>query len=151
MSGHRFERLEALKAEAAGALNLPIDADRVVMLAALKLQHQTMLESLVGGRNIDADALLAITRAISELLPPPVPQIPEVKIEIVDTLVGICGKCGHEHRPYRPPVEDPKPNAKPSPPPPEAVSCSPAPPTNVIEMRPRSTPSLLSAADEVIE
>ena len=118
-------------------LGLPVDADRVVMLAALKLQHQTMLENLVAGRNIDADTLLAITRAISELLPPPVPQIPEVKIEIVDTLVGICSKCGHEHRPYQPPVEVPKPNMKPSPPP-EALPCSPAPPTNVIEMRPRS-------------
>src|SRR5690242_5276982 len=30
------------------------------------------------------DSLLAITRAISELLPPPVPKIPEVKVEIVD-------------------------------------------------------------------
>jgi hypothetical protein len=116
-------------------LGLPVDADRVVMLAALKLQHQTMLENLVAGRNIDADTLLAITRAISELLPPPVPKIPEVKIEIVDTLVGICSKCGHQHRPYQPPVEGARPNAEPSPPPPEAP---PEPPTNVIEMRPRS-------------
>jgi hypothetical protein len=69
-----------------------------------------LLESLVAGRNTDADALLAITRAISELLPPPVPKIPEVKIEIVDTLVGICSKCGHEHRPYQPPVEGGKQN-----------------------------------------
>jgi hypothetical protein len=35
MSGHRFERLEALKVEAAATLDLPINADRVVMLAAL--------------------------------------------------------------------------------------------------------------------
>jgi hypothetical protein len=127
-----------LKAEAAAVLGLPVDADRVVMLAALKLQHQTMLESLVAGRNIDADALLAITRAISELLPPPLPKIPEVKIELVDTLVGICSKCGHEHRPYRPPVEGGKQTVDPSPPPPEAPPRPPAPPTNVIEMRPRS-------------
>jgi hypothetical protein len=133
MSQERFSRLETLKSEAAAVLGLPIDADRVVMLAALKLQHQTMLENLVAGRNIDADTLLAITRAISELLPPPVPKIPEVKIEIVDTLVGICSKCGHEHRPYQPPVEGARPNVKPSPPP-----RPPEPPTNVIEMRPRS-------------
>jgi hypothetical protein len=105
-----------LKAEAAAVLGLPVDADRVVMLAALKLQHQTMLESLVAGRNTDADALLAITRAISELLPPAGPKIPEVKIEIVDTLVGICSKCGHEHRPYQPPVEGARPTVEPSPP-----------------------------------
>jgi hypothetical protein len=119
-------------------LGLPVDADRVVMLAALKLQHQTMLENIVAGRNIDADSLLAITRAISELLPPPLPKIPEVKIEIVDTLVGICSKCGHEHRPYQPPVEGARSNVKPSPPPPEAPPRSPEPTTNVIEMRPRS-------------
>jgi hypothetical protein len=119
-------------------LGLSVDADRVVMLAALKLQHQTMLENLVAGRNVDADSLLAITRAISELLPPPLPKIPEVKIEIVDTLVGICSKCGHEHRPYQPPVEGARPNAEPSPPPPEAPPRPPEPPTNVIEMRPRS-------------
>jgi hypothetical protein len=118
-------------------LGLPVDADRVVMLAALKLQHQTMLESLVAGRNIDADALLAITRAISELLPPPLPKIPEVKIEIVDTLVGICSKCGHEHRPYQPPVQGARPTAEP-PPLPEAPPRPPESPTNVIEMRPRS-------------
>jgi hypothetical protein len=138
MSDHRFERLEALKAEAAATLNLPINADRVVMLAALKLQHQTMLENLVAGRNVDADSLLAITRAISELLPPPVPQIPDVKIEIVDTLVGICSKCGHEQRPYQPPVEGGKQTVDPSPPQPEAAPRPPASPTNVIEMRPRS-------------
>jgi hypothetical protein len=119
-------------------LGLPVDADRVVMLAALKLQHQAMLENLVAGRNVDADSLLAITRAISELLPPPVPQIPEVKIEIVDTLVGICSKCGHEHRPYQPPVEGVKQTVDPSPPQCEAPPRPPAPPTNVIEMRPRS-------------
>ena len=93
-------------------LGLSVDADRVVMLAALKLQHQSMLENLVAGRNVDADSLLAITRAISELLPPPLPKIPEVKIEIVDTLVGICSKCGHEHRPYQPPVEGARPNGE---------------------------------------
>jgi hypothetical protein len=138
MSDHRFERLEALTAEAAATLNLPINADRVVMLAALKLQHQTMLENLVAGRNVDADSLLAITRAISELLPPPVPKIPEVKIEIVDTLVGICSKCGHEHRPYQPPVEGWKQTVDPSPPPLEAPPRPSESPTNVIEMRPRS-------------
>jgi hypothetical protein len=139
MSGHRFERLEAFKVEAAATLDLPINADRVVMLAALKLQHQTMLENLVAGRNVDADSLLAITRAISELLPPPVPKIPEVKIEIVDTLVGICSKCGHEHRPYQPPVKGGKQTVDPSPLQPEAPPRPPAPPTNVIEMRPRSS------------
>jgi hypothetical protein len=116
VSQERYNRLEGLKTEAAAALNLPIDADRVVMLAALKLQHQMMLENLVAGRNVDADSLLAITRAISELLPPPVPKIPEVKVEFVDTLVGICSKCGHKHRPYQPPVEGGKPTVKPSPP-----------------------------------
>jgi hypothetical protein len=108
----RYTRLEELKAEAAAVLGLSVDADRVVMLAALKLQHQSMLENLVAGRNVDADSLLAITRAISELLPPPLPKIPEVKIEIVDTLVGICSKCGHEHRPYQPPVEGARPNGE---------------------------------------
>src|SRR5690349_3948575 len=86
------------------------------------------------------DSLLAITRAISELLQPPVPKIPEVKVEIVDTLVGICSKCGHEHRPYQPPVEGGKQTVDPSPPPPEAPPRPrpPESPTNVIEMRPRS-------------
>jgi hypothetical protein len=133
----RYTRLEELKAEAAVVLGLTVDADRVVMLAALKLQHQTMLESLVAGRNTDPDALLAITRAISGLLPPPVPKIPEVKVEIVDTLVGVCSKCGHEHRPYQPPVQGARPTVEP-PPSPEAPPRSPESPTNVIEMRPRS-------------
>jgi hypothetical protein len=50
MSEARYTRLEELKAEAAAALNLPINADNVVLLSALKLEHEVLLESLIAGR-----------------------------------------------------------------------------------------------------
>jgi hypothetical protein len=66
MSKERFDHLEKLKVEAATTLNLPIDSDNVALLAALKLQHQSMLESLVSNRAVDAAELLSVTEAIAK-------------------------------------------------------------------------------------
>ena len=52
MSEARYTRLEELKAEAAAALNLPINADNVVLVSALKLEHEVLLES-IAGRAVD--------------------------------------------------------------------------------------------------
>jgi hypothetical protein len=89
----RYTRLEELKAEAAAALNLPINADNVVVLSALKLEHEVLLESLIAGRAVDPGALLNITEAIAKFAPATPP--PKVEVTIVEGLHGICEKCGH--------------------------------------------------------
>jgi hypothetical protein len=89
----RFKRLEALKTEAAERLKLPADHDRVVLLAALKLNHETLLARLVGGeaRGISAE-ILSITEAIDKMLPPDLPK--SINIKWIGSVVGTY-RCKH--------------------------------------------------------
>jgi hypothetical protein len=89
----RYDRLQELQREASALLGLPTDADRVVLLSALKFQHQTMLEGFIAGRNIDASELLSVTEAIGKFIPAAPP--PKVELMIVEQLHGVCQKCGH--------------------------------------------------------
>jgi len=119
MSEARYTRLEELKAEAAAALNLPINADNVVLLSALKLEHEVLLESLT---------------KFAPATPPP-----KVEVIFVEQLHGICEKCGHSQpqpaqdhlppKPLPPPVVDAGGKLKPF--------AAPTSPANVVELRPR--------------
>jgi hypothetical protein len=137
MSEARYTRLEELKAEAAAALNLPINAGNVVLLSALKLEHEVLLESLIAGRAVDPSALLNITEAIAKFAPATPP--PKVEVTFVERLHGICEKCGHSQpqpaqdhlppKPLPPPVVDAGGKLKPF--------AAPTSPANVVELRPR--------------
>ena len=137
MSEARYTRLEELKVEAAAALNLPINADNVVLLSALKLEHEVLLESLIAGRAVDPSALLNITEAIAKFAPAMPP--PKVEVIFVEQLHGICEKCGHS-QPQ--PAQD---HLPPKPLPPPVVDAggklkrfaAPTSPANVVELRPR--------------
>ena len=107
MSEARFNRLEELKAEVAAALNLPVAATNVLLLSALKLEHELLIEALVAGRAVEPNALLNLTEAIARFIPAGPPL--KVEVEIVDTLVGICPNCKTEVRPYTPPDRSPAP------------------------------------------
>ena len=128
MSEARYTRLEELKAEAAAALNLPINADNVVLLSALKLEHEVLLESLIAGRAVDPSALLNITEAIAKFAPAMPP--PKVEVTFVERLHGICEKCGHSQpQPAQEPIVDAGGKLKPF--------AAPTSPANVVELRPR--------------
>ena len=110
----RYDRLQELQREASALLGLPTDADRVVLLSALKFQHQTMLESLIAGRNIDAAELLSVTEAIDRYIPAAPPS--KVEVRFVEQLHGVCQKCGHvqpQTDSLSPPVADAKPSVSP--------------------------------------
>ena len=84
MSDHRVERLGALKAEAVETLRLPIDGDKVTLLAALRLAHEVQLERLVAGGAVDPATLLNLTETIDKLTPglPPPPMTRERYLEM---------------------------------------------------------------------
>ena len=96
-SQERFELLEKLKAEAAKLLRLPVDHQKVTLLAGLKLEHTRQLELLVGGERINPNELLAVSEAIEKLTPALPPA--QIKVEIVDGVVGIykCQHCGKQN------------------------------------------------------
>jgi hypothetical protein len=94
MSQERFDQFEELKKQAAEALRLPSDHQKVILLAGLKLEHTRQLERLVAGHSVNPADLLAVSEAISKLSPELPP--PEVKVTFVEGVVGIfnCQHCG---------------------------------------------------------
>jgi len=137
VSDQRFQRLEALKAEAAETLRLPISSDKVTLLAALRLSHEVQLERLVAGTTVDPNALLSLSEAIEKLapeLPPPV-----ISVELVEGPIEHCPKCGwHRDEPLPPPEPPPSAPPPPTPPPTETKPSPPAPlpaaASNVVEL-----------------
>jgi hypothetical protein len=71
MTVERFDRFEQIKQQTADAAGLPIDNDRVNIVAALRFAHRLLVEEMVSGK-LDSEKLLGLSRAISELTPPPV-------------------------------------------------------------------------------
>jgi hypothetical protein len=129
----RYERLEILRQQAAETLRLPPDAEKVALLAALRLSHETQVERLLAGATIDPHALLALSEAIEKLspaLPPPV-----ITVEIVEPtdgpLVPHCRRCG-----WKPGDDTNMPPAPPVPPviDAEPVKSSPAQAQNVVAL-----------------
>jgi hypothetical protein len=102
MSVEKYKRFDALKAEAADLLKLPIDADNVKLLAGLKMQHEQMLEAMCTGSRVDGGALLSITQAIAQFTPP---AIPKVELEIIDNAPPMhwCSVCNHVREFIAPP------------------------------------------------
>jgi len=98
MKGDRFERLEVLRQEAADRLRLPIEHDKTQLLAALRLNHESMVERLVAGHTVNPDQLLALSEAIDKLTPELPPQ--KIEIEIVSGVVGLftCQHCHQQNR-----------------------------------------------------
>ncbi len=93
MSEARFNRFEELRREAASMLKLPETADNVVLLVALRLQHERMIEALVAGRVVDAADLLRVSQGIREYAPPAEPV--SVDIQLVSGTFDVCPKCGY--------------------------------------------------------
>ena len=62
MKGDRFERLEQLRKEAAERLRLPLDHDKTQLLAALRLNHETLVEKLVAGQRRQSRTALGFIR-----------------------------------------------------------------------------------------
>ena len=117
----RFDRLEELKAEAAALLNLPVDADNVILLAALKLQHQAMVEGLVAGRSVDAAEMINVTEAISKFVP-----AAQNTVQLTIQPVTLCGRCRGAVEPEQPPAAEARPSPRPSKPPANVVLLKPA-------------------------
>jgi hypothetical protein len=90
----RYDKFERFRAEAAEKLRLPVDNDRVRLLAALKLNHEALLERMIRGDNVSPDHVTTLTEAIEGMLPPEVPS--KINIQIVQGVVGIytCKHCG---------------------------------------------------------
>ena len=92
MKGDRFERLEQLRKEAAERLRLPLDHDKTQLLAALRLNHETLVEKLVAGNSVNPDQLLALSEAIDKLTPELPPQ--KITVEFVEGPIERCPACG---------------------------------------------------------
>src|SRR5262249_6584904 len=90
-----------LLVEANKQCGVGIEDDRVRIIATLKFAHELGLGRMIEHGDFDANDLLRISEELRRLMPPPAP--PKVEIGIVDTLIGICAKCGHEHAGYKPP------------------------------------------------
>jgi hypothetical protein len=90
----RFEKLERLKKQAAEDIRLPVDHRRVLMLAALRLNHETLLEKMIAGGNVDPTDLMTLTETIEKLHPPLPPA--EIKVTIVEGVARPvkCPHCG---------------------------------------------------------
>ena len=88
MKGDRFERLEQLRKEAAERLRLPVEHDKVQLLAALRLNHETLVEKLVAGNSVNPDQLLALSEAIDKLTPELPPQ--KITVEFVEGPIERC-------------------------------------------------------------
>jgi hypothetical protein len=140
-SQERYARLEALKAEASALLKLPVDHNRVLMLAGLRLEHERQLAVLVGGGKIDPTDLMNLTTTIEQLTPA---VLPTVELRIVPSKPPdkiACPECGHKfHTKDGTPVPEPLPVTLP--PPLARVSdaktdASPAPANNVTPLRQR--------------
>ena len=102
----RFDRL------AAALLNLPVDADNVVLLAALKLQHQAMVEGLVAGRSVDTAEMINVTEAINKFVP-----AAQNTVQLTIQPVTLCGRCREAVGPELPPAAEARPSPPPSKPP----------------------------------
>src|SRR6516164_11472539 len=98
MKGDRFERLEQLRKEAAERLRLPLDHDKTQLLAALRLNHETLVEKLVAGSAVNPEQLLALSEAIDKLTPELPPQ--KITVEFVEGVVGLftCQHCHQQNR-----------------------------------------------------
>jgi hypothetical protein len=90
----RFDKYETFLAEAAAKLKHPITDDRVRLLAALKLNHESLLERMIRGDIISPDHVTAVSKAIEEMLPPDLPKT--IGLKIVQSVVGLynCQHCG---------------------------------------------------------
>jgi hypothetical protein len=78
-----------------------------VLAAARRFSLTLYQEELVQGRHPDVSLLKWIMEQEALHAPPPPP--PEgIKIELCETLVGICERCGHVHQTGKP-IHDPDP------------------------------------------
>jgi hypothetical protein len=89
-STSRFDRLIALRREAAKEFNLAEGHERVGHIAGLRLQHEALLERLCAGEAINSTELVLITKTIAELTPP---LNQTVKVEIVEPPPRPPHKC----------------------------------------------------------
>jgi hypothetical protein len=101
MTVERFDRYEEIRQQTSAAAGLPIDSDRVDIVAALKFAHQQLIEEMVGGK-LDIDRLLSLSRAVADLTPPPVAPLPSVTITFVG---GEDAACDDSHKPAVPFIE----------------------------------------------
>jgi hypothetical protein len=111
-----------------------------VHYATLQLALELIQTRLIGGKEIDVSSLRWLSEQLDRYRPPPAPQ-EAIKIELAETLVGVCEKCGHVHQTDKP-IHDPDPPPSPAPPrppdsPPEKPSLPAvaAAPSNVVPLK----------------
>jgi hypothetical protein len=107
----RYKRLEVLRQQAAETLRLPLNAEKTILLSALRLSHEIEVERLLAGAKPDPGSLLALSEAIDRLTPALPPA--SIQIEFVEPtdgpLVPHCRRCGWKpgddlNMPHAPPT-----------------------------------------------
>jgi hypothetical protein len=97
VSDRRYQRLEALRAEAAEQSGLPVDHDVVISLAALRLSREEIVTRLVDGGNDPArlsESLQNVSDAIARICPPPMQTVELMIVSRAE--VQKCPECAHE-------------------------------------------------------
>jgi hypothetical protein len=96
----RYERLQQLRATVAAQLGLPVENERVVVAAALRLHHESLMERLIAGKLPDTGDLLRTAEAILSACPPI--ETHKVTVEIVNPARTKCPRCAYEFDPDAP-------------------------------------------------
>jgi hypothetical protein len=110
MSQARYDRLQTLKAQAAAQFELPVDSERVSIIAGLRLHQEQLQERMYAGKGVSTADLLEIAKAIVDVSPAPQRSC---EIVIVDGIFTVSPRCGH--RASSPPKAELPSAPKPSP------------------------------------
>lgn len=93
----RFARLEELRAKTAEQLGLSVDADVVDLIATLRFEKELTVAMMIQTGQPSGDRLTALSRAISEATPVRPPEVPNIKVQYVEAVIGIFD-CPHCHK-----------------------------------------------------
>jgi hypothetical protein len=100
-SAERAKLFKRLLRESAKQLKASVTDYRVQLLASLRLDLEDTITARLDGEDVDRSETRRITEEIAKFAP--APTIEPVRIDVVDSLIGVCVKCGHEHTGYKAP------------------------------------------------
>ena len=124
------DRLRQIELEVARDLNCEIGDELCQHVSVLRLLRLNMQAAMLNGQRVDPDDLLKIDSALKSYLPVGKPAT--IKVEVAQTITGICPACHAKIPNYKAPPEppaNPKPAIEPEPTPaPAAKSSVPAVP-----------------------
>jgi hypothetical protein len=139
----RYNRLQELKHAVSEQFSLPIESDRVAIIATLRLHHEQLTELMLAGKVVATSDLLSTARAIGDLSPLPPPPSPHVIVEYVEGPIESCPSCGWSRNLL--PSTDTKIGSKPIP---ERSDISTAAPADVVTLRSIHDNAPLQRADQ---